>query len=317
MEDPDEVDQTIDEARRAYHRMDDAARPTLRAGQLSVDEVLDRVTFIDFYRYCDVELDELLDFIGTRTPWLRPSDTGRSTNCLINEAGIYVHKAERGFHNYALPYSWDVRLGHKERDAAVDELDDELDAGNVRQMLDAVGYTERPARPPESRLIAYYVADEEIPVTELRETAGRSLPRAVVPTAFIRLDTLPLSASGKVNRQALPLPGLERPMVGTPFVPPRTPEEELLVEIWSEVLSLDRIGVHDDFFELGGESMRCIQIAATARERGLAFTPRDLFQEPTIAGLAKVAQAIESTPDLVTAEVAHDELERLRTEFGE
>jgi amino acid adenylation domain-containing protein len=317
VEDPEEVDRTIDEARRAYHRMDDAARPTLDAGDLTVDEILDRVTFIDFYRYCDVELDELLDFIGTRTPWIRPSDTGRSTNCLINEAGIYVHKAERGFHNYSLPYSWDVRLGHKERDAAVAELDDELDPGNVRQMLDIVGYQERPAPPPESRLIAYYVAEEEIPVSELRETVGRSLPRAVVPSAFIRLDALPLAPSGKVDRESLPLPGLERPAVGTPYVPARTPQEELLVEIWREVLSLDRIGIHDDFFELGGESMRCIQIAATARDRGLAFTPRDLFQEPTIARLAKVAEAVASTPDLVTADVNEDELDRLRQEFGE
>lgn len=317
VEDPAEVDRTIDEARRAYHRMDDVARRTLDVGGLSVDEVLDRVTFIDFYRYCDVDLDELLDFIGTRTPWIRPSDTGRSTNCLINEAGIYVHKAERGFHNYSLPYSWDVRLGHKERDAAVAELDDELDPGNVRRMLDTVGYRERPAPPPETRLVAYYVADEEIPVSELRETALRSLPRAVVPSAFIRMDALPLAPSGKVDREALPLPGLERPAVGTPFVPPETPEQTLLAEVWSEVLSLGRIGIHDDFFELGGESMRCIQIAAAARERGLAFTPRDLFQHPTIARLARVASALESVPELQVAEVDAGELDRLRQEFGE
>ena len=317
VEDPEEVDRTIDEARRAYHRMDDRARRTLTTGDLSVDDVLDRVTFIDFYRYCDVELDELLDFIATRTPWIRPSDTGRSTNCLINEAGIYVHKAERGFHNYSLPYSWDVRLGHKERDAAVAELDDELDPGTVRQMLDTVGYRERPAPPPETRLVAYYVADDDIPVAELRAEAGRSLPRAVVPSSFIRVESLPLAPSGKIRRDALPLPGVERPAVGTPFVPPRTPVEELLCEVWGDVLSLERIGVHDDFFELGGESMRCIQIAAAARERGLAFTARDLFEHPTVARLAEVARPADAAPDLVAAEVDRGELDRLRREFGE
>jgi aryl carrier-like protein len=131
------------------------------------------------------------------------------------------------------------------------------------------------------------------------------------------MAALPLAPSGKVDREALPLPGLERPAVGTPFVPPGSPTEILLTEIWGEVLSLDRIGIHDDFFELGGESMRCIQIAATARERGLAFTPRDLFQHPTIARLSKVATPVGAGPDLVVAEVNAGELDRLRQEFGE
>ena len=314
--DPEAVDRTIDEARRAYHRMDDAPAAVLSTGGLSVDEVLDRVSFIDFYRYSDVELDELLAYISQRTPWIRPSDTGRSTNCLINEAGIHVHQAERGFHNYSLPYSWDVRLGHKERDAAVAELEDDLDPSRIRRMLDQVGYRERPAPPPETRLVAYYTADADIPVPELRRVLAESLPGAVLPSAFIRLEALPLADSGKVRRDALPLPGSERPAVGTPFVEPETAIERRLAEIWEEVLGLERVGVHDDFFELGGESMRCIQIAATARERGLVFSPNDLFRNPTVAGLARLAIPDGPRPELVAAEVEGAELERLRQEFG-
>ena len=314
--DPEAVDRTIDEARRAYHRMDDAPAAVLSTGELGVDEVLDRVSFIDFYRYSDVELDELLAYIGERTPWIRPSDTGRSTNCLINDAGIHVHRAERGFHNYSLPYSWDVRLGHKERDAAVAELEDDLDPARIRRMLDQVGYRERPAPPPESRLVAWYTADADIPVPELRRTLAESLPGAVLPSAFLRLETLPLADSGKVDRDALPLPGSERPAVGTPFVAPETDVERRLAEIWQEVLGLERVGVHDDFFELGGESMRCIQIAATARERGLVFSPNDLFRNPTVAGLARIATAEDTLQELVAAEVDGAELDRLRREFG-
>ena len=66
---------------------------------------------------------------------MRPSDTGRSTNCLINDVGIYVHQRERGYHNYALPYSWDVRLGQKTRDEAIEELRDEIDMSRVRRIL--------------------------------------------------------------------------------------------------------------------------------------------------------------------------------------
>jgi len=314
--DPEAVDRTIDEARRAYHRMDDAIAPLLDVGDLTVDDVLDRVTFIDFYRYTDVELDELLTYVGERTPWIRPSDTGRSTNCLINEAGIFVHLSERGFHNYSLPYSWDVRLGHKERDAAVEELDDNLDRANIRRMLDEVGYRERPSAASDTRLVAYYVAPEEVPTEALRTFAAERLPLAVVPSAFVRLDALPLTGHGKVDRNALPVPGVERPQIGTPFVEPTTPTQWLLAEIWGEVLGLGSVGIHDDFFDLGGESMRCIQIASIARERGLAFAPRDLFRHPTIAQLSGVVEDAGASEELVAAEVSADELESLVEEFG-
>ncbi|MEM7415901.1 MAG: amino acid adenylation domain-containing protein [Gemmatimonadota bacterium] len=314
--DPDVVDRTIDEARRAYHRMDDAVAPLLDAGGLSPDEVLDRVNFIDFYRYTSVELDELLDYIGERTPWIRPSDTGRSTNCLINEAGIFVHKVERGFHNYSLPYSWDVRLGHKQRDAAVAELDDEMDQANIRRMLDAVGYSARPKRRSDDRLVAYYVAADEVPTEELRRFVSDRVPMAVVPSAFVRLDALPLTGHGKLDRDALPIPGIDRPQIATPFVEPRTPTEWLLSEIWCEVLGLGSVGIHDDFFDLGGESMRCIQIASVARERGLAFAPRDVFRNPTIAELGVVVGEADVTDQPAAAEVSAQELDGLIEEFG-
>jgi amino acid adenylation domain-containing protein len=315
--DPEEADRTIRDARKAYHRMDDAVARSLDVGIFEGDDVLDRMQFVDFYRYCDASLDEILDYVARRTPWIRPSDTGRSTNCLINQAGIYVHVAERGFHNYAMPYSWDVRLGHKVRDAAVAELDDELDPVAIRSMLDQVGYHERPSLAPESRLIAYYTADREIPTPELRRTMEQSLPAELVPSAFVRLSELPLGAGGKVDRGALPRPEAQRPTLQTAVVAPRTPAEALLIESWTEVLGLHPIGVHDDFFELGGDSMQCIQIVASARARGLVFAPRDVFANPTVAELARIARQ-DGAPDVSSpATATAQELSELMADFGD
>ena len=112
--------------------------------------------------------------------------------------------------------------------------------------------------------------------------------------------------------------GLEkRPALQSAVVPPRTPAESLLVEAWVEVLGLHPIGVHDDFFEMGGDSMQCIQIVAAARSRGLSFAPRDLFAHPTIAGLALVAKH-ETPPAAPLAATATDaELAELIGEFGD
>ena len=101
---------------------------------------------------------------------MRPADTGRSTNCLINDLGIYVHQQERGFHNYALPYSWDVRLGHKTRDAALAELDDEIDPERMRRLLSDIGYSEARIATADApaALAAFYVAVDTLTDDEVR-----------------------------------------------------------------------------------------------------------------------------------------------------
>jgi aryl carrier-like protein len=100
---------------------------------------------------------------------------------------------------------------------------------------------------------------------------------------------LPLTANGKLDRKALPLPDTSRPELESLFVAPRTPQEQTLAGIWMQVLHLDQVGVYDNFFELGGDSIRSIQIIAKANQAGLRLTPQDLFQHQTIAELAAVA----------------------------
>ncbi len=290
--DPAQIDRTIIEARKAYHRMDDAVSRNLDVRIFDDDRVFEEIEFVDFYRYCDVTLEEMLRYLRDRAPWIRPSDTGRSTNCLINEAGIFVHKRERGYHNYALPYSWDVRLGHKERDAAREELDDHIDEQAVTRKLDEIGYDRaqlQQLRVLDKRLAAYYVAEPAPAPAELREFLARRLPQEYLPKHFVRLEALPQTPHHKVDRAALPTPDDARAEVTTAYTAPRSPNELLLAEVWAEILGVARVGVQDNFFELGGDSILNIQIVARARQRGLALTPQQIFEHPTVAGLASVA----------------------------
>ena len=140
----EEIDAAILEARKAYHRRSDAVTEHLGNDEFTDGSLLERIELIDFYRYWSASLTEMLEYLGKHAPWVRPSDTGRSTNCLINDVGIYVHRQERGFHNYAVPYSWDVRLQQKDRAQAVDELNDDIDQQRVSDILDEIDY--RPKR---------------------------------------------------------------------------------------------------------------------------------------------------------------------------
>nr|MCU0268752.1 amino acid adenylation domain-containing protein [Acidimicrobiales bacterium] len=256
---PEVVDAAVLEARKVYHRTPDAVSRLLDTSLFDDDAIFDEIRFVDFYRYVDVEMAELYRFLAERAPWVRPADTGRSTNCLINVAGIAVHRLERGFHNYALPYSWDVKLGHKTREEALDELDDEIDPDEVRRLLDDIGYEPR----PREVLTAWYQAEREIDPDELRRHLRERVPAHAVPAAFVRLEELPLAASAKVDVGALPAPTrIHR--TGAGYTPPTSPLEERLCELWGEILGLERIGVDDDFFELGGDSLGALAMITQA-----------------------------------------------------
>ena len=143
--------------------------------------------------------------------------------------------------------------------------------------------------PGDRRLVAYYVPEPGVAarVGELRRELGAELPVYMVPSTFVCLTELPTNANRKVDRSALPAPESARPEVEQPYVAPRTPLEEMVVETWCEVLGLERIGVEDNFFELGGNSLLATQVVARlARRLGIPVPLRSIFELPTPAELA-------------------------------
>ncbi|MCY1022989.1 non-ribosomal peptide synthase/polyketide synthase [Pyxidicoccus sp. MSG2] len=150
--------------------------------------------------------------------------------------------------------------------------------------------------PGVRRLVAYGVAQEGFTpdVTALRSALGQRLPEYMVPTAFVWLEALPLTSSGKVDRRALPAPELAAPRAQGSFAEPSTPAEKLLASIWAQVLRIERVGAHDSFFELGGDSIIALQVISRARQAGLALTPKQLFEHQRLADLAAVAVAEEA-----------------------
>jgi len=164
----------------------------------------------------------------------------------------------------------------------------------------------------EARLIAYFTSSpERAPTTsELRKFLGKTLPDYMVPAVFVRLEALPLTPNGKVDRKALPEPGTARPELETAFQPPRTSDEGALSTIWSDVLGLDRIGSHDNFFDLGGHSLGASRIISRViRTFQLELPLKALFQSPTIAEMAAVITEYQER------KLGDDEVERILEEL--
>jgi hypothetical protein len=154
----------------------------------------------------------------------------------------------------------------------------------------------RREEPNDTRLLAYVVPETgSLPTAgSLRTALTEKLPDYMVPSAFVFLESLPITTNGKFDKTSLPAPGHARPDLIEAFAPPSTGEESILARVWGEVLCLERVGVNDNFFALGGDSIRSIQVKASAEQNGLSFRLEDIFLHQTIRGLARVVKGVEN-----------------------
>ena len=141
-------------------------------------------------------------------------------------------------------------------------------------------------------------------IGELRSYLRGKLPGYMMPAAFVVLEALPRTPSGKLDRRSLPAPSRERIQTSEGFVAPRTAVEEAVAQVWAEVLGLERVSAHDNFFELGGHSLLATQVVARLRKMfGIELRLRDLFERPTIVGLAEVTELARRSDAEVGCEI--------------
>ncbi|KPY27402.1 Non-ribosomal peptide synthase:amino acid adenylation, partial [Pseudomonas syringae pv. papulans] len=152
------------------------------------------------------------------------------------------------------------------------------------------------------QLVAYCVAagGADLSVDSLREQLAARLPDYMVPAQIMLLDSLPLTANGKLDKRALPKPGV----VKQRYTAPVGEIEEKLAAVWADVLKLEQVGSTDNFFELGGDSILSLQIIARAKRQGIKLSPKQLFEKQTIGQLASVAKLIQKKPAVVAEQIS-------------
>ncbi|WP_436994928.1 amino acid adenylation domain-containing protein [Streptomyces sp. enrichment culture] len=170
-----------------------------------------------------------------------------------------------------------------------------LELGEVRNALvaldgirDAVVVDHRPGGGRGPVLVAYCTADGDLDPARLRAALGDTLPGYMIPSYFERLEQLPLTPNGKIDRKALPAPSAGLP--DDEDDAPRNTREAVLADIWAQVLGTDRVGVHADYFVIGGDSISMLRVRALAEKAGIRFTMDDFVRNPTVAALAECAE---------------------------
>ena len=196
---------------------------------------------------------------------------------LILDDGCLVHMGRKDFQVKIRGY----RIEVGEIEAALLNID------NIKEAVVIL----REDRPRDRYLAAYIVPSGQpaLSITALRHALAEKLPGYMVPSAFIILDTLPLLPNGKLDRQRLPYPDSSRPNLDTPFIVPETSVEQALAKIWAEVLNVNHVGAHDNFFDLGGHSLTATRIVSRVIKHFQVDLPlQSLFQSPTVAEMATV-----------------------------
>lgn len=140
----------------------------------------------------------------------------------------------------------------------------------------------------EKELVAYLVCNSELNISELRSELGKKIPAYMIPNHYVNLEQLPLTPNGKLDKKALPSPIKASVNTGAEYVAPRNQIEEELIKIWQSVLGKDQIGVKDNFFVLGGDSIKSIQIVSKMKQLDLQISVADVFMEPILENLAKL-----------------------------
>ena len=175
-----------------------------------------------------------------------------------------------------------------------------IELGEIQAALTALDGVEQAAviaredRPGDKRLVGYLTGTAD-PAT-IRTQLAERLPAYMIPAAVVMLDALPLTVNGKLDTRALPAPEYRD---GDRYRAPANAVEEILAGIYAQVLGLDRVGVDDSFFDLGGDSISSMQVVARARAAGVLCRPRDIFVEQTVAGVARVAAVTDGAAGVV------------------
>ena len=212
--------------------------------------------------------------------------------------GCLIHKGRKDFRVKVRGYG--VEIGDLEKAL--------LSHGDIKETV----VVARPSEVGEVRLHAYFTTDgSKVPsVSELRTYLKEQLPEFMIPSRFMWLDALPLTAGGKVDRRALRDPGNSRPELEHSYLAPRNRAEEELSQIWIEVLGLEEVGIYDNFFDLGGQSLAATRVVSRVIKRFQLEIPlRSLLQSPTVAEMAAVIAAHQAK------KVGEPELERILAEF--
>lgn len=287
--DLEEVEKTIEEHRMVYFCKPDYVTENMDEVYKVTEEMLNSVTFLDFYRYYDTNKQEIYHYLKKECSfWTQPEDTGKcSSNCLINDVGIYLQQRMHGYDNYTSKDCWEARLSLNQQKKGFQFGD--VDIVKVSEILKKIGYEENYLNIPyENQLLkAYYTSEHEIDEEELKKYLKEELLDYMIPAKMVRLDEIPLTQNKKVDYIKLS----EKNRKANETTKTKNKIEERIIEMFRNIIHIDNINVTDSFMDIGGNSLNVLNlISQIYNEFEVELDLGELFHESTVEAIARLIE---------------------------
>ncbi|HEX2926638.1 MAG TPA: amino acid adenylation domain-containing protein [Ruminiclostridium sp.] len=300
-----EIEQELKKIQKTTPLIDKQIFELIDIGAVNDGTVYETVKFLDFYRYCDITNEEMLEYLNNKDEYWksRKNYAIYSTNCPIKQIGDYCHIKEKGFHYYGSATSWERRLGHISLEDLKEDIKLRISENAFSNFARKIGYKPESDEKIEMKfLCAYIVADDEVEVSDLKHFIAKDLPDYMIPSHIIEVDNIPLTSNGKIDKKALPEPDVMS--VKTDYVAPANEVEDSLAKVWKKILGVDKVGRHDNFFDLGGNSILLIQMHSQVDKLYPGkITLTELFAYTTISQISEfIQQADESKQNDINIE---------------
>ncbi len=288
----DRAVQYLAEQRKIYHYWNDHFYSLVDTP--GEPEEIDKISFLDFYFYEDADEGKILAHLAESSIWERSRDTGLcSTNCRINDVGTAAFYRANGFHNYAAPLSWEVRLGQMTREEGIGKLSMErFDYKYIAEKLKDFGADTKTEIKDchvvlaDEKLFAFISPTDGSGILEIQSYLKKKLPSYMMPHRFLVLEQFPLTESGKIDYRALE--ALAKESISGDTVPKNgDPVIAEIMGIWEKILGYSDFGVDDSFFDAGGDSLDAIMMAEEIKNRFHCDIPfHEILEKITVSGIA-------------------------------
>ena len=250
----------------AFHLKKDRAGELLESNLTR--EQVSTVASIDYFRYDPLSAADVRAYLSRNDPhWKQPGDTGLcSSNCTLNDVGIAIHRQTQGYHPYGEPLSWDIRLGLLSREEGLRQIGAAVEPGaaaaTIRRLHDRAtnGRAVREAivlKRDDDWLVAFFSVDEAVDTKSLRRYLEERLPHYLIPDELVQVDKMPLNSSGKIDREAL----LQSSRSIQPAAQASSDVTGRLRSIWADLLGNAVESIDEDFFDVGGTSLKATLLA--------------------------------------------------------
>ncbi len=288
--DPSEIEKELGHIQKNTPDIDKNIFDYIDINEIKDRSIYNNIIFIDFYRYCDATNEEIISYLNNTNTYWKGIEKGAlySTNCFICSVGDYNFYHEKGYHYNGGAKSWERRLGHITMDALKKDLKFKITQVEYDNFMKTIRYTKNNwlEGSADKYLCSYIVPEGKLDIQGLREFLRKRLPEYMIPAFFVRMDKIPLTSSGKVDVQALPEFEKSIDFDEHDYIMPPNDKEIKMQQIWQEVLGIEQIGVNENFFSAGGDSIKGIQVALRL-SMDFDLSINDIFKHQTIRELAR------------------------------